>query len=70
MNRRVSKTVVALLALTLVLQAPAAFAAKRDQGTESWIGVSKIIHVVKKIVRNLAPSANDDDPYVPKPPRP
>jgi hypothetical protein len=73
MSRRVSKVVVVILALTLTLSAPSAFAARRSPVFDGPSGpIERIVEVVKKIVRGFVPGTSDDTPGVvlPTPPKP
>jgi hypothetical protein len=70
MSRRVSKTAIALLALTLVLQVPSAFALSRDRAVDPDFGITRIVTFFKKIVRTLVPTKNDDPIDTAQPPKP
>lgn len=74
MSRRVSKTAVALLAITLVVQTPSAFAVSRDRAENPDSGITRIVQTVKRIVRNLLPQLSEADPITgittPSPPKP
>ena len=66
MNRRVHRLAVALLALSLSLPAPSAFAASRDGGAGQYF--RNVFQIVKQaVVRVLAPSTNTDFPLPPRP---
>ncbi len=70
MSRRVSKTVaVVVLALSLSLQAPSAFAAARR--TDDGPGfIARIVRVIKNVVKSLAPTVLDETQIWPSPPLP
>lgn len=70
MSRRVSRTVaVVVLALSLSLQAPSAFAAARraDDGPGF---IARIMRVVKNVVKGLTPRVLDEPQIWPSPPIP
>lgn len=66
MSRRARIPVVALLALTLILQVPSAFAARSDSDPFDRDFGSRIVRVLQKIVKIFKPSGND---YI-APPKP
>lgn len=70
MSRRVSKTVaVVVLALSLSLQAPSAFAAARRP--DDGLGfIARIMRVVKNVVKGLTPTILDETQIWPSPPIP
>lgn len=73
MNRRVRSVAAALFALALLVQSPAAFAARyeRDRGRSFEPGfVQRIVKVIKQALKPLGVAVNEDDEYLPTPPRP
>ena len=71
MTRRVRNVVAALFALSLVLQTPAAFAAGRERDRDFSPGfVQRIIKSFKQVLKPFVPQVNDDDEYLPSPPKP
>lgn len=71
MSRRVSKiTAVAVLALSLSLQAPAAFAATSRDRVDGPGFITRIVRVIKHVVKGLTPSVLDDVTAWPMPPKP
>lgn len=70
MSRRVRIAVVALFALSLVLQTPSVSAATRDRDSFSPGFVQRVIRSVKKVLKPLTPATTgDENPYV-APPKP
>ena len=72
MSRRVSRSISAVIALTLILSAPSAFAGYAPPSDEPAGPIARIVRVVKKLVRGFQPSTyNDDVPGViwPTPPK-
>lgn len=70
MNRRVRSVVAALFALSLVLQAPAAFAAReRDRDLTPGF-IQRVVRTVKQVLKPLMPSLQDDEAPMPGPPKP
>ena len=70
MNRRVHKVAAALLALTLVLNAPVASAAVQDR-SESPSVSARIIQTIKKVLKPFVSILQDDnDEFKPTPPKP
>jgi hypothetical protein len=73
MSRRFSRTVATvLLTLCLVLQAPSAFAVPVHRGDDpAGIGwVTRIVRVIKHVVKGLVPAINDETSIWPTPPKP
>lgn len=74
MSRRVRNTVAALFALSLVLQVPVASAAPRERDGGRVFKPSFIQRIVKVVKQTLKPLGigvcDDDDGYLPTPPRP
>jgi hypothetical protein len=67
MNRRVSKSLVALaFALVLCLSTPSASAATRDGGFDPSFG-ARIIQLVKGFIHHFIPGSMTDMPSTPKP---
>ena len=67
MNRRVSKSLVALaFALALSLSTPSVSAATRDGGFEPGFG-DRIVRIVKGFFHHFMPGATVDLPSTPKP---
>ena len=69
MSRRVRIAAVALLALILVVQTPSVAAATRDREISSPSFVERVIRIVKKAIKPLTSSTNDDG-YQATPPKP
>ena len=70
MSRRVRIAVVALLALFLVVQTPSVAAATRDRVISPPNFAERVIRIVKKAIKPLMPSSNDDDGFAATPPKP
>ena len=71
MSRRVQKLAVALLALTLSLNAPSAYAAaNRDGGWNSRSAYERVINAVKKLVKPLLGISGNENIDGPTPPKP
>jgi hypothetical protein len=68
MSRRVRSAVATLFALLLVIQAPVASAAMQRDREPSF--VQRVIKNIKKVLKPLGVSSNEDDSYLPTPPRP
>ena len=66
MSRRVNQLAVALLALSLSLPAPSAFAARRDSGDPGSF-LDRLERIVKVLKRTFAPSNSSDWPLPPRP---
>ena len=67
MNRRVSKSLVALaFALALSLSTPSAFAATRDGGFDPGFG-ARIIRMVRGFIHHFVPGTMTELPSGPKP---
>lgn len=70
MNRRVRSVVAALFALSLVLPAPGAFAAReRDRDSNAGF-IQRIVRTVKQVLKPFAPTVHEDDTALPGPPKP
>ncbi len=72
MNRSVRRLAVALLALTLSLNASAVFASPAVPVGGSGPGevIRRVIRKTKKLIKNLTPTTNDDLEHYPAPPKP
>jgi hypothetical protein len=71
MTRRVRTAVAALFALSLILQAPVAFAAGRERDRDFNPGfIQRVVGAIKQVLKPFMPATNDDDTYYPTPPRP
>jgi hypothetical protein len=71
MNRVVRTAVAALFALSLVLQAPAAFAAGRERDRDFSPGfIQRIVKTVKQVLKPFMTTVQDDDEFIPGPPKP
>lgn len=68
MNRRVRSVVAALFALSLVLPAPAAFAARERDRDAGFI--QRVVRTVKQVLKPFIPTVQDDDSFTPGPPKP
>ena len=67
MNRRVSKSLVALaFALVLCLSTPSASAATRDGGFDPSFG-ARIVRIVKGFFHHFVPGTTTEFPSIPKP---
>ncbi len=70
MNRRVSKSAAAILALTLALSAPSAFAAARTPRFDDPASpIERVIRAVKKFVKGFIPATHEEI-ITPSPPKP
>ena len=70
MNRRVRSVVAALFALCLVLQAPAAFAAReRDRDFNPGF-VQRVVRTVRQVLKPFLPTVQEGDTALPGPPKP
>ncbi|GAC1429034.1 MAG: hypothetical protein NVSMB68_01160 [Thermoanaerobaculia bacterium] len=68
MNRRVSKSLVALsFAVVLCLSTPSAFASGRGESGFEPSFTTRIVRFIAGIVHHFTPSTNTDFPSVPKP---
>ena len=70
MNRRVRSVVAALFALSLVLPAPAAFAARERDRDFTPGFIQRVVRTVKQVLKPFIPTVQDDDTYLPGPPKP
>jgi hypothetical protein len=73
MNRRVQKLAVALLALSLSLNAPSAYAAgTRDGDWSPRSAYERVVKAVKKLLKPLVGASNEDTQEIvsPGPPKP
>jgi hypothetical protein len=72
MSRRVSRSAATFLALTIALSTPSAFAARRGPSMDPSSGpIERIIRVIKKAVKSLGQTTQEDNPgYLPRPPLP
>jgi hypothetical protein len=70
MNRRVRSVVAALFALSLVLPAPAAFAARERDRDSSAGFIQRIVRTVRQVLKPFVPAVEEDDSFKPMPPRP
>lgn len=69
MNTRVRRAAVALLAVTLSLNASSVFAAQRDRQTGPGF-MDRIGKLIRKVVKPLVPVSMDDNVPMPGPPKP
>ena len=70
MNRRVRSVVAALFALSLVFPAPAAFAARERDRDVSPGFIQRVVSVVRKVLKPVMPTLQDDESPMPGPPKP
>jgi hypothetical protein len=78
MSRRLSKSIVAILAISVILgSTPSAYAGGRrgpDFGSEESIDtpvVERVVRILKKLVKPLLPpQTHDDGVFQPSPPKP
>lgn len=70
MNRRVRSVVAALFALSLVLPAPAAFAA-RERDRDATPGfIQRVVRIVKQVVKPFTSTVQEETTALPGPPKP
>lgn len=70
MNRRVRSVVAALFALSLVLPAPAAFAARESDRDVAPGFIQRVVRTVKQVLKPLIVTVQDDEAPMPGPPKP